>query len=682
MDELPITQIYSYIDQISEELMNLKPKPFNSKVEDMVEVIVRAFKDYPKNIEGYELPKFIQFVPDESSLKRAKETTNRVESLIEKIQGSYLKLKSSPLEDIETTNESNRKSFEEIESFIKIARAQTELVELKQFYVDYVDLEVFQTFAKDHKEDFVHYYTQNHKETFKPLSLKDISQKVHDSSSSLSSTSAYSGDRPFGQYFGDTINGQRYDIPKYSNANTLKQIMYFDANNVDWYMTVLDQIQRWKEITSPDAWGANTSDKWEGFKGGLASFGQVVGAVQSATNQLTTLLDVNKKKFQRYIQNYRKNIIGSVNDPKWIPQNKQSIQFGNQTNPTAYTVSHNTFEKNAATKFDPSTPDMANLPLLDLITNLRNNGLIFDNTYDVLIRRKLRSDGNEDDSQSKQEIKILCLRSQGLNLEGKTRTTTKFKWKNNEEIPKPLNKFEQNKIQSITFDLDQNFFTLQKVAEYSNYLNYYEVQQGDSPKYFYEKFGSFIQPRNPKYRYDIEVVIYNGFSTNTNVESLLNSELEETEYATVYVYEDVKFLGVTSAPTYTVAGGDPLSFSTEFTYLRGYFNRENLKKKLDKHREEVRKAKEEQEAKEKEDSEKFKDLLRRSFFSLPEFKLEYSTMDAIDIAEFKLRPFIPSNISEPLVVPSAEDLGLIATSSNKNKSKVQFGKDGFFTIKF
>ena len=682
MDELPISQIYSYIDQISEELINLKPKPFNSKVEDMVEVIVRAFKDYPKNIEGYELPKFIQFVPDESSLKRAKETTNRMESLIEKIQGSYLKLESSPLEDVETTNESNRKSFEEIESFIKIARAQTELVELKQFYVDYVDLEVFQTFAKDHKEDFVYYYTQNHKETFKPLSLKDISQKVHDSSSSLKSTSAYSGDRPFGQYFGDTINGQRYDIPKYSNANTLKQIMYFDANNVDWYMTVLDQIQRWKEITSPDAWGANTSDKWEGFKGGLASFGQVVGAVQSATNQLTTLLDVNKKKFQRYIQNYRKNIIGSVNDPKWIPQNKQSIQFGNQTNPTAYTVSHNTFEKNAATKFDPNTPDMANLPLLDLITNLRNNGLIFDNTYDVLIRRKLRSDGNEDDSQSKQEIKVLCLRSQGLNLEGKTRTTTKFKWKNNEEIPKPLNKFEQNKIQSITFDLDQNFFTLQKVAEYSNYLNYYEIQQGDSPKYFYKKFGSFIQPRNPKYRYDIEVVIYNGFSTNTNVESLLNSELEETEYATVYVYEDVKFLGVTSAPTYTVAGGDPLSFSTEFTYLRGYFNRENLKQKLDKHREEVRKAKEAQEAKEKEDNEKFKDFLRRSFFSLPEFKLPYSSQDVLNDIDWSLRPIIPTNVSEPLVFPSAEDLGLIATSSNKNKSKVQFGTDGFFTIKF
>lgn len=691
MDELPISQINNYIKQVSEELYNVKPKPFNSKVKDMVELIIQSLSDYPKNVEGYELPKVIQIVPDNLSLERYEETKTKVESLLTKLQSLYPQLDSVDIDTIENTNSQNKKYFEEIEAFRNLASAQTEVVELKQFYLDSVDFDVFKSFAKDHEEDFLRSYLSlsDSSKVFNAPSLKEISQKVHDSNSDSSSSSAYSGDRPFKQYFGNAVTGQRYDIPKYSNASILRQIMYFDSNNTDWYMTVLSQIQQWKAITSPDAWGSNTSNGWEGFKSGLETFGKAVGAVQDAAKQISTLLDINKQKFQRFVKNYRQSVIDNVNNPKWLSQNQQAISVGNQTNPTIYRVSHDTFLKNAEVHKDTTLANMANIPLIDLITNLRNNGLIFDNTYDILIRRKLRKGKKENKSfkaQTDTEIKILCVRSQGLNLEGKKRATTKFKWKNNEEVPKPLGRFEQNKVQSLTFDLDQNFFTLQKIAEYSNYLNFYEIQSGKTPDYFYKKFGSFIQPRNPYYQYDIEVVIYNGFSANTNVESVLKNKLTEAEYASVYVYEDVNFLGINSAPTYTIAGGNPLSFSTEFTYLRGYFQTvNNIKAKI----EEIKKKREEEEEKLKQQqqevinaiSKQLKKILSLGLFTIPELSAATdnpSSDSRLTSSDWTLRPIVPTNLYEqPLCkLPSAQDLGIIGIHNKKDK--VNFGKDGLF----
>ena len=321
MDELPISQINNYVKQVSEELYNVKPKPFNSKVKDMVELIIQSLSDYPKNIEGYEIPKVIQIVPDNLSLERYEETKTKVESLLTKLQSLYPQLESVDVDTIESTNSQNTKYFKEIEAFKKLASAQTETVELKQFYLDSIDFDVFKSFAKDHEEDFLKSYLSlsDSNKVFNAPSLQEISQKVHDSNSDSSSPSAYSGDRPFKQYFGNTVTGQRYDIPKYSTASILRQIMYFDSSNTDWYMTVVSQIQQWKAITSPDAWGSNTSNTWEGFKSGLETFGQAVGAVQDAAKQISIVVSI---ALQKVVSFSVKHILYGIISPVYIINSK------------------------------------------------------------------------------------------------------------------------------------------------------------------------------------------------------------------------------------------------------------------------------------------------------------------------------------------------------------------------
>ena len=162
----------------------------------------------------------------------------------------------------------------------------------------------------------------------------------------------------------------------------------------------------------------------------------------------------------------------------------------------------------------------------------------------------------------------------------------------------------------------------------------------------------------------------------------MDNQLTEAEYASVYVYEDVNFLGINSAPTYTIAGGNPLSFSTEFTYLRGYFKTVNdIKTKI----EEIKKKRAEEEEKLKQQveavTEQLKKILSLGLFTIPELSAATdnpSSDSRLTSSDWTLRPIVPTNLYEqPLCkLPSAQDLGIIGTYNKKDK--INFGENGLF----
>lgn len=401
-----------------------------------------------------------------------------------------------------------------------------------------------------------------------------------------------SGINPAEQYVNSTVPGSTQSAGSSKiGGDIYKQVIYFSPDLSPWYMNVMDQIKQWKELAKPDSWKNALSS--------LRSIENAVGTVSDALDSITSgFKDMITPEYLNWIKRAKKKLIESdgieleklstgTSDLNYnseykkiakIPENLQSISLQN-SGMSAKIVGTPAAEALPAFPSPESQAPLRNTTISSLLSIIspQSGGLLTDNVFDLLIERKKRKNSSEETLSEAEQI-ALGLRVKNVNLPGRYRTSIKTNYRGGLEVMRFGGKVEQEKLQSLTFDLDSQYLILQNILEFSGLQSLFKVCKSEAEiPVSYKRIESFITPQSD-YKYNIRLYIYgNGLNSETTIESMIKPGSTASEQLTaIYVFEDVKFLGLNSSPVYNVENGEAISISTEFTYLRSYFDRKAL----------------------------------------------------------------------------------------------------------